>query len=159
MGKFIRESLPEPQTYFEEVAGLALVGAPRSNWKTTRCEFHDGSDSMRIHIERGAFICMACGAKGGDIVAYHMAAHGMGFVEAAKALGAYEDDGAPHNVSVRPTPIAARTLLESVAHEVTVASIVATDMANGKAIGRDDAERIVTAAGRIRYVAEAANAK
>jgi len=34
---------------------------------------------------------MACGAKGGDILAFHMERYGFNFVEAVKALGAWED--------------------------------------------------------------------
>ena len=156
MGELIRDKLPDALTYYESV-GLILQG--RGKWRTTACQFHGGSDSLRIHVERGAFICMACGAKGGDLLAYHQAAHGLGFVDAAKALGAYQEDGNPHHGSSRPTPIPARVLLESVAHELTVASIIATDMVKDRAISATDSARLVQASGRIGYVAGVANAK
>ncbi len=85
-GTFVKHNLPSPQAYYEAEGLVLQPGGQR--WRTTRCEFHGGSDSMRVHLGSGAFVCMAgCGARGGDVLAYHMAAHGMGFVEAAKALG------------------------------------------------------------------------
>ena len=159
MGEFVRDRLPEPRSYYTDTAGLRLVGAPKSNWVTTRCEFHDGSDSMRIFLPRGSYICMACGAKGGDVLSYHMAAHGLGFVDAAKALGAYQDDGKSHQGSTRPSPIGAHILLTSVSHELMVASVIASDMANGLPVTADDLDRLAKAAGRIFYVSGIANAK
>lgn len=156
---FKGEALPEPLDYYTSTAGLVLKGPARSNWKTTSCAFHGGSDSFSVNIKTGGFLCFNCQAKGGDVLAYHMAAHGLSFVEAAKALGAYQEDDRPHSGTTRPTPIAARTLLESVAHELTVASIVASDMAKGHAVSAADMERLVKAAGRIGYVAGVANAK
>ena len=154
MGELIRDKLPDALTYYESV-GLILQG--RGKWRTTACQFHGGSDSLRIHVERGAFICMACGAKGGDVLAYHQAAHGLGFVDAAKALGAYQEDGQAHHGSNRPTPIPARELLHLVAHEVVIASLVATDLANGRKVSELDRARLMTAAGRIGRVSEIAN--
>ena len=90
---FDRRNLPDPISYYES-EGLKLTS--RGKWRTTACQFHGGSDSMRINTETGAFACMAgCGARGGDVLAYHMAQHGLEFVEAAKALGAWIDDGRP----------------------------------------------------------------
>jgi hypothetical protein len=34
---------------------------------------------------------MACCAKGGDVLAFHMQRYGLSFIDAAKALGAWED--------------------------------------------------------------------
>lgn len=153
MGKFIRENLPDALDYYAS-EGLKPTG--RGNWRTAACNFHGGSDSLRLHV-RGAFMCMACGARGGDILAYHQAAHGLGFVDAAKALGAYQEDGKPHQGGIRPAPIPARELLRLVAHEVVVASLVATDLANGRKVTELDRARLLTAAGRIARVSELAN--
>ena len=71
---FIRENLPDPVTYFEN-EGLKLTG--KSKWRTTACNFHGGSDSMRINTESGGFCCMNCGFKGGDVLAYHMQFYGL----------------------------------------------------------------------------------
>lgn len=155
MGEFVRDQLPEPISYYES-QGLALQ--QRGKWRTTRCAFHGGSDSMRINTETGAFVCMAgCGARGGDVLAYHMASHGLPFVEAAKALGAYRDDGKPHTGTARPTPIPARDLLHSVAVELTVCAVALSDAQCGK-FNDDDYDRYRDAAARVIYIAGVANA-
>ncbi len=156
MGRFIKDRLPPALDYYE---GCALILTGRGAWRTTRCEFHGGSDSMRIHLGTGAYVCMSCGEKGGDVLAYHMRASGLGFVEAARKLGAYEDDGKPHEGATRPNPISARLLLQSVAGELMVACMVASDCAKGRQISEEDWQRLKTAAARITYVAGIANAK
>lgn len=156
MSGFERDQLPDAAAYFEG-EGLTLKG--RGKWRTTECKFHGGSDSMRIHLDRGAFVCMSCGAKGGDLLAYHMATHGMGFVEAAKVLGAYREDGTAHQGGTRPAILPARALLALVAAELHVASIIAADMGRGQRISADDKVRLLAAAGRIGYVARIANAE
>jgi hypothetical protein len=45
---------------------------------------------LRVFFESGAFRCMACGARGGDVLAFFMQRHGVPFIAAAKALGAWE---------------------------------------------------------------------
>ena len=35
---------------------------------------------------------MVCEAKGGDVIAFHMARYGLPFIEACKALGAWEQN-------------------------------------------------------------------
>ena len=99
---FNRDNLPDTTAYFEN-AGLALKGPGK--WKTTRCEFHGGSDSLRVNTESGGWICMACDAKGGDVLAYEMQSTGTEFVQAAKALGVWVDDDKPHTHVVRRTPV------------------------------------------------------
>jgi DNA primase len=84
--RFRREALPDSFTYFQS-AGVQLVG--RGPWRSALCPFHDDSrPSLRIHIETGAFRCMACGAKGGDVLAFHRLRHGLSFLQAARDLGA-----------------------------------------------------------------------
>lgn len=101
---FERDRLPDVRSYYES-EGLKLTKG--NKWVTTACHFHEGSDSMRINLHSGAFVCMAgCGARGGDVLAYHMAAHCLGFVEAAKALGCWTEDGTPHQQNQRLLPLA-----------------------------------------------------
>ena len=52
------------------------------------CPFHNDktSGSFRIHLETGQYRCFACGAKGGDIVAFVQARYGLSFGDAAKKL-------------------------------------------------------------------------
>lgn len=146
-----REHLPDPLTYFE-AQGLKL--SPRGKWRTTACNFHGGSDSMRINVSTGAWVCMAgCGARGGDVLAYHMQAHGLEFVEAAKALGAWVEDGKPV-VHRRPTPLTPRQALEVMAVECNLVAIAAGNMAHGVMLSQADLSRVLTASNRVSRLVE-----
>jgi hypothetical protein len=154
---FNRLALPDPVEYYTETAGLVLTGPPRAKVKTTSCEFHGGSDSMRVWIDTGGFVCMAgCGAKGGDVLDYHRAKNGMGFVDAAKALGAWIEDGKPHIGSTRPTRVPAKDLLQLAADELTVGAMVMADALNGH-LNDADFDRFCDATARVIHVAEVAN--
>ena len=84
---FDRARLPDPPAYFE-AQGLTLKG--KGAWRDAVCPFHNDSlPSLRVRLETGAFKCMACGAHGGDILAYHMQRHGLTFKAAAVSLGAW----------------------------------------------------------------------
>jgi hypothetical protein len=83
---FRREHLPNPRAYYAWALGIP---AGRSGWVSTKCPFHeDGCPSLSINLEHGGFRCHACGAKGSDVVAFHMKRHGLDFKAAAKELGA-----------------------------------------------------------------------
>ena len=145
--------LPDPASYYEG-QGLRLMGQRRAKWKTTRCEFHDGSDSMRINTETGAFVCMAgCGARGGDVLAYHRAAHGLDFVQACKDLGAWIDDGSTPPSHQRSTPLPARDALQLLAFEAHLVAIAAGNVACGVQLTDQDKQRLYQAAGRINSIA------
>ncbi len=84
---FYRELLPRAVTYLQS-QGIKLIGA--GDWKTALCPFHkDSRPSLRIRLDTGAFRCMACGAHGGDVLAFHMQKHGRKFIDAAMDLGAW----------------------------------------------------------------------
>ena len=84
---FDREKLPNAVRYYAEREALRLVG--RGRWRSAVCPFHDDTrPSLRINIETGAYRCMTCGAKGGDVLAFHRARHGLSFTQAARDLGA-----------------------------------------------------------------------
>lgn len=86
--RFDRGGLPAPLAYYGG-AGLRLIG--RGTWRSALCPFHDDHNpSLRVNADTGAFRCMACGVRGGDLLAFHRARHGMSFVQAAKDLGAWE---------------------------------------------------------------------
>lgn len=86
--KFNRELLPRPGKYFQQ-QGLKITGG--GEWKSARCPFHaDTKPSLRLRLDSGGFRCMACGAKGGDVLAFHMKLKNLKFIEAAKQLGAWE---------------------------------------------------------------------
>lgn len=84
---FRRDLLPDPLAYFA-AEGVQLSG--RGPWRDALCPFHtDTRPSLRVNAETGAFRCMACGASGGDVLAFHRRRHEMGFIETARALGAW----------------------------------------------------------------------
>ena len=148
---FDRRNLPDAVSYYES-EGLKLTS--RGKWRTTECKFHGGSDSMRINTETGAFACMAgCGARGGDVLAYHMAQHGLEFVEAAKALGAWIDDGRPATQH-KPSPLSPRQALEVLAVEANLVAIAAANVAHGVVLSQVDLSRVLTASGRITRLVE-----
>lgn len=98
--------LPEPRSFWER-EDVMLKG--RGPWCTGPCHLHGGSDSMRVNVVVSNWRCMACEAKGGDVLSYYMQRHGVGFVEACKALGAWtdDDDGSAQMAgkpASRPTP-------------------------------------------------------
>lgn len=146
-----RTRLPDPVGYYEG-QGLILKGPRSAKWKTTSCAFHGGSDSMRMNTQTGAFVCMAsCGARGGDVMAYHMAQHGMEFVEAAKALGAWVEDGRPQ-VQRKPTALSPRAALEVLGFESTLVAVTAGNVAKGMALTDTDRQRLMVCAGRINRI-------
>ncbi|RZU43460.1 CHC2 zinc finger domain-containing protein [Edaphobacter modestus] len=83
------KSLLPPAASFYQREGLKLIG--RGVWRSALCPFHpDRHPSLRLNVRTGAFRCFVCDARGGDVLAFHRLRTGMGFVEAAKVLGAWE---------------------------------------------------------------------
>ena len=147
---FDRRNLPDAVGYYES-EGLKLTG--RGKWRTTECKFHGGSDSMRVNVATGAFRCMNCGARGGDVLAYHMAESGLEFVEAAKALGAWVADGKTHKPQ-KPTALSPRAALEVLGFEATLVALSAGNLARGLILSDADSKRLLICAGRINRVVE-----
>ena len=150
---FDRTLFPDPVTYFEN-QGLILKGPRSAKWKTTTCNFHGGSDSMRVNVASGAWVCMSCGEKGGDVLAYEIKDGGREFVDAAKALGCWVDDGRPP-VFTKPTPLSPRQALSVMAFESTLTAVVASRVANGVTLTDADRARLMVAANRINQLVEA----
>ena len=94
---------------------------------------------------------MSCGEKGGDVLAYHQKLHGMEFVDAAKQLGAWVEDGKPHRPQ-KPTPLPPRAALEVIAFECNLVAIAAGNIAHGVLLTDADRARLMTANGRINRV-------
>jgi CHC2 zinc finger len=85
---FRRDHLPPPAAYYQE-QHLKLIGG--GEWRSAVCPFHDDTKpSLRVRVDTGGFRCMVCGAHGGDVLAFHMKFYGLRFVDAARALGAWE---------------------------------------------------------------------
>jgi hypothetical protein len=148
---FDRNLLPDPAAYFENNAGLKLTG--RGKWRTTECKFHDGSDSMRVNLGTGAWVCMSCGVKGGDVLSHHMQANSIEFVEAAKELGAWIDDGKPIPI-YKPTTLSPRAALQVLGFESTLVAVAAGNVAHGVALSAVDLARVLAAAHRINRIME-----
>ena len=148
---FDRRNLPEPVGYYE-AAGL-VFRERKGKWRTTRCEFHGGSDSMRVNTDSGAFACMNCGASGGDVLSYEMQATGAEFIDACKALGCWVDDGQPA-VQHKPTPLSPRAALQAIAFEVTLVAIEASRIASGIVPSEADKARVLAASNRITRIME-----
>jgi hypothetical protein len=141
---FNRERLSDPIAYYQG-KGLTLMGSHHASWRITRCHFHSVSDSMRIKVVSGAFRCMACEARGGDLLAYHMAVHGVDFVEAAKAIGAWTEDAQPA-LRYRPAQLSPRDALEILGFEATFTAVAAANMANRVPLSDKDHNRLMVAA-------------
>lgn len=148
MKSFTKTLLPDPVTYFEE-QGLSLE--VRGDWRTAKCLFHGGSDSMRINVKSGGWVCMSCGAKGGDVLAFHMEHQGMDFVSAAKDLGAWVPSKQPG--AQRPLPFTARDALSVIRFEALLCAVAACNLAQGTSLTAIDRERLVEAAGLIEFIA------
>lgn len=150
---FDRNLLPNPVDYFES-QGLALKGPRLASWKTTRCDFHGGSDSMRIQVTTGAWVCMSCGEKGGDVLAYEMKFGSLEFIDAAKSLGCWVDDGRRQTFS-KPTPLSPRQALSVMAFEATLVFVAAGNVSNGVTLTDADRARVLVAVNRITRLVEA----
>jgi hypothetical protein len=150
---FDRTLLPDPTAYFEN-RSLTLKGPRSAKWKTTTCNFHGGSDSMRVNVATGAWVCMSCGEKGGDVLAYEIKDSGREFVDAAKALSCWVDDGRPQ-LQTKPTPLSPRLALSVMAFESTLAAVAAGNVANGVTLTDTDRARLMVAANRINRLVEA----
>lgn len=85
---FKHARLPDAADYYAKHLGkLRKAG----KWSSARCPFHeDTAPSLSINLDHGGFCCHACGAKGGDVLAFHMRLKDLDFVSAAKDLGAWE---------------------------------------------------------------------
>ena len=150
---FDRNLLPDPASYYE-AQGLRLTGPRSAKWRTTACAFHGGSDSMRVNLRTGGFCCMNCGARGGDVLAYEMAVSGLDFIEAARRLGAWVEDGRPPtSASQRPAPLSPRAALEVLGFEALLVAVAADMLAKGGSLSIIDAERVKTCASRINRIA------
>lgn len=84
-----RDSLPTPAQYLSH-RGL-LKRKPCGEWAAITCPVHAGgkesNPSMRVNLIDGHFKCMACGEKGGDVIALHRLITGASFMEAVLELG------------------------------------------------------------------------
>lgn len=150
---FDRLLLPDPLDYFAS-RGLSLRGGAGSKWRTTRCVFHGGSDSMRINAALGCWVCMNCGEKGGDVLAYEIKSTGQSFTDAAKALGSWVETGPPRHQK-KSTSLSPRMALSVLNFEATLVAVAAANVASGVSLSGTDRDRLIVAKNRIERLAEA----
>lgn len=84
-----RDTLPAPLNYFK--SRELLKGAVRGEWVSITCPAHAGGaekhPSLRVNLVDGHFACMACGVRGGDLIALHRLIAGVSFPQALADLG------------------------------------------------------------------------
>lgn len=148
---FDRSRLPDPALFFE-AQGLKLSG--KGKWRTTRCELHGGSDSMRVNVESGGWVCMNCGVSGGDSVSYLMQTTGATFAQAAQALGAWTEDGKPAPKHARS--FSAADAVEVLSEALHLCVLVISDARHGVLPTDADWHAFLEAAGQCITVSEAA---
>ena len=85
----IKSSLSPNQFYPNELKSVfgKCTGDNWHMWKGT-CPFHadKNAGSFVINKSSGAYKCFACGASGGDIIAFTMQLHNLSFKEALNKL-------------------------------------------------------------------------
>ena len=147
----VREDLPDPLSYYQDELEGGLKG--RGLWRTACCPWHHGW-SLKVNVKTGAFHCHGCGdLSGGDVLSFHMQTRYMEFVEAARSLGAWRDDGIPQRPR-KPTPLSARAAVGVLKFEATVVAIAGGNIGNGIALSERDKRRVLKASGRIIRVTE-----
>jgi hypothetical protein len=88
--RYQRDRLPDPRDYYQHHLHMLRTGG---DWASAHCPFHeDKNPSLSVNLIHGGFICHGCGANGGDVLAFHQRLKNLGFVGAAKDLGAWEVD-------------------------------------------------------------------
>lgn len=122
------------------------------------------SDAQKIALEVGALVAtMPAGEQnnfdandlaqrdGGDVLAYHMQAHGLDFIDAAKALDAWVDDGKPYRTQ-RPKPLPASQAIQVLGFESLLTYIAAGNIAHGVPLSDTDRARLLVASQRIQTI-------
>lgn len=84
-----RHSLPSPIQYL--TMRSLIKTKSYGEWISICCPVHkDGAEknpSLRVSLIDGHFRCMACGIKGGDIIALHRLFTGLNFLDAVSNVG------------------------------------------------------------------------
>lgn len=155
-GAFDRNRLPDWLTY-ADANGITVEG--RGTWRSILCDFHaEAHASLRINTVSGGWCCMSCGASGGDTLAHYMQRSGLGFIEAAKALGAWDETGTDLARPRRPRTLSARDGLELLYADATTLWILASDIGQGKSLTATERATAAAISRRVRIAFEGVNA-
>ncbi len=144
------ENLPDSIAYYES---LGHVFSSKGEWMTTNCEFHGGSDSMRIHRTSGSFKCMNCGIHGGGIISYHMQRFQVDYLQACKELGV-NLGGSNNRPPDRPKPLPAARAIELMSMEARIVWMLLTKIKTGKKLEGHEIESLRTSTLQIVRIAE-----
>ena len=82
---YMRE-FPTPTVYYQqEFPNLKIC---ENTWMSVKCCFHeDRQPSLRLNLKNGSFRCFGCGARGGNIIAFHCQRYRLTFAQTILALG------------------------------------------------------------------------
>lgn len=83
---YIKQTLSPRDFYRHELPAAPLK---KHGWNDGGlCPFHSDNKpgSFRVNLTTGAYKCFACGAAGGDVIAFAMGLYGLEFVEALAKL-------------------------------------------------------------------------
>jgi hypothetical protein len=145
-----RERIPHTREVLEQ-HGQRPQG--RGDWLTFGCELHGGSDSLRVNTKTNGWCCMACGAKGGDAIAYVMQLDGIGFVDAAKQLGCWDEAAhGPAPSNPRPAGLSAPDALYLLREEARLIGTAWAMQRAGHVLTDAESERALQAVGRINLI-------
>lgn len=79
--QFDPNMLPNPREYY---AGVLKKFHPRNKQATALCPFHsDKKPSFSVNLIHGMFFCFSCGARGRNVLKFHMRLRG---IESTKAI-------------------------------------------------------------------------
>lgn len=76
---------PDAESYYR--ASVKKLGPERNGWALGLCPFHDDHNpSLSVNFQTGGFNCFACGASGGNVIAFHSRLTGLTYGQAAREL-------------------------------------------------------------------------
>ncbi len=84
----LKSAIPPAEFFQVELPGMPPT-KPANGWVDGGlCPFHDdhNAGNFRVNLDNGAFKCFACGAHGGDIIAFVMLRRKVSFPNATGAL-------------------------------------------------------------------------
>ncbi len=92
-GQFNKALLPMPVALLARM-GIKPKAANSAGYWLIKCPLHKGGEeknaSFSMHSVNGNFRCFACGAHGGDVLAFWRQHTGQSFKQAAMELGAWK---------------------------------------------------------------------
>jgi DNA primase len=151
---YMKDQCPDPVEYFGRMGSVSKGG--RNQWRTTTCQIHGGSDSLRFRVDTGGWVCMSCGAKGGSVIDHYMQLHCCSYTEAAKALGVRMGNGDPGDGEHgrKRAALPARDAIGALHFESHLVALTALNLAKGTTLNPVDLQRLLKAAGRIQLISE-----